>query len=124
MENKKDFEKIEMPILSQLSILYELTHRLILTFPKYERYSLGEKIQNAILVSIELSVIANGANKFEKERVLQQLNAKIELLKVLFRTALNCKMIETQVYLENSKRLQEIGKMTQGWVKYAKNMIQ
>ena len=69
-------------------------------------------------------MIANGANKFEKERVLQQLNAKIELLKVLFRTALNCKIIETQVYLENSKRLQEIGKMTQGWVKYAKNMIQ
>lgn len=123
MEHKKDFEKIEMPILSQLSTLYEKVHKLVFTFPKYERYSLGEKIQDALLISMEFSVIANGASKFEKEKLLLRLNAKIELLKVLFRIALNCQMIETKTYLEIQERLQEIGKMTQGWVKYARNMV-
>jgi hypothetical protein len=123
MENKKDFEKIEMPILLQLQVLYEIVHKLIFTLPKYERYSLGEKIQDAILVSIEFSVIANGANKLEKEKILLRLNAKIELLKIFFRLGLNCKLIESQTYIEVIKRLQEIGRMTQGWIKYSKNMI-
>jgi hypothetical protein len=123
MENKKDFEKIEMPILSQLQVLYETVHKLIFTLPKYERYSLGEKIQDTILVSIELSVLANSSNKFEKEKVLLRLNSKIELLKVFFRLSLNCKLIKTQTYFEQTKRLQEIGRMTQGWIKYSKNMI-
>lgn len=123
MENIKDFEKIEMPILSQLLVLYEFLHKLIFIFPKYERYTLGEKIQDSILTSIEFTVIANSSNKYEKEKVLLQANAKIELLKILLRTALNCKIIEEKDYLEGTRRLQEIGKMTQGWIKYSRNLI-
>ncbi len=121
MEYMKDFEKIEMPILSQLLILYESAHKLIFSFPKYERYSLGEKMQDAILSSIELAVIANSSNKYEKEKILIRANAKIELLKVLMRLALNCKIIKERDYLEITKRLQEIGRMTQGWIKYSRS---
>ena len=123
MESQKDFEKIEMPILSQLLIIYESVHKLIFTFPKYERYSLGEKIQDSLLSAIEIAIIANGSNKFEKEKILLRLNSKIELSKVLSRVALNCKMIEAPAYLETQKKLQEIGKMTQGWIKYSRNML-
>lgn len=122
MEQQKDFEKIEMPILSHLLVLYESVHKMVFSFPKYERYSLGEKVQGAILSAIELAVIANGANRYEKEKILLRTNAKIELLKVLVRIALNCEMIEIKTYLETEKRIQEIGKMTQGWIRYARNM--
>jgi len=123
MHTKQDFEKIEMPILSSLLVLYGMIHKLILTFPKHERYSLGEKIQDAILISIELSILANNSNKYEKEKVLLRLNSKIEVLKILIRVALNCKIIETRTYLDLQNKLQEIGKMTQGWVKYTRNML-
>jgi len=123
MDSKKDFEKIEMPILSQLLLVYESVHKLIFSFPKHERYSLGEKIQDAVLISIEFSILANNSNKFEKEKILLRLNSKLELLKILIRTGYNCKIIEFRTYLELQNRLQEIGKMTQGWVKYARNMI-
>ena len=122
MDIKKDFEKIEMPILSQLLSLYEHIHLLIFSFPKHERYSLGEKIQDAILVSIELAILANSSNKYEKEKILLRLNSKIELLKVLIRVVFNCKIIELRIYLELQNKLQEIGKMTQGWVKYTRNL--
>jgi|SRR3989344_6880249 len=122
METNKDFEKIEMPILSRLSVAYELAHKLVFSFPKHERYALGEKIENGLLQAIELSIIGNGSNKYEKEKILLKLNSKLELLKVLFRITLNCKIIEAKPYLEFSAKLQEIGKMTQGWIKYARNM--
>ena len=121
INNKEDFSKIEMPILSQSLVLYEVIHKQIYTFPKYERYTLGEKIQEITLSFIELIIIANSSNKYEKEKILLQANSKIEIVKILMRIALNCNMIIVESYLDTAKRLQEIGKMTQGWIKYVRN---
>lgn len=117
-----DYEKLDIPLVAKLFVIYESTHRLIFTLPKFERYTLGEKIECTVLETLELIVIANGLGKIEKERVLLKTNAKVEVLKLLFRIALNCKMIEAKKYLEIEKHLQETGRMTQGWIKYAHNM--
>lgn len=116
-----EFSKLEIPVIVKLVILYELTHRMIFKFPKHERYSLGEKIEKSILQSMELFVTINQSSKYDKEKLLINANAKIELLKILFRVSLNCKIIDTNVYLNIESKLQEIGKMTQGWIKFSKN---
>lgn len=116
-----EFSKLEIPVVVKLVILYELTHRIIFKFPKHERYSLGEKIEKSILQSMELFVTINQSSKYDKERLLINANAKIELLKILFRVSLNCKIIDINMYLNTESKLQEIGKMTQGWIKFSKN---
>jgi len=118
----KDFSKLEIPVVIKLFVLYEIAHKLIFKFPKHERYTLGEKIEKTILGVMELFVFANQVSKYEKEKVLSQANSKIELLKILFRISLNCKILESREYLDIEGKLQEIGKMTQGWIKYARNM--
>ncbi len=118
----QNFSKLEIPVVIKLFVLYEITHKLIFKFPKHERYTLGEKIERTILDSIELFVFANQVSKYEKEKVLAQANSKIELLKILFRISLNCKILESREYLDIEDKLQETGKMTQGWIKYARNM--
>ena len=104
-------------------MVYEITHRLIFKFPKHERYTLGEKIENSILEAMEFFILANQASKYEKEKILLKANSKIELLKILFRVSLNCQIIDGKEYLEIENRLQEIGKMTQGWIKYSRNVV-
>jgi len=121
MNNHSDFEKLEIPLLAHLFTIYQSAHKMIFTLPKFERYTLGEKIENTILETMELTVIASGANKFDKEKVLLRLNSKIELLKLLYRLALTSEMIEAKKYLELEKQLQDAGKQTQGWIKYARN---
>ena len=116
-----DFSKLEIPVVIKLFIVYEITHRLIFKFPKHERYTLGEKIENSILEAMEFYILANQASKYEKEKILLRSNSKVELLKILFRISLNCEIIESKEYLEMENRLQEIGKMTQGWIKYSRN---
>lgn len=118
----KDFSKLEIPVVIKLFVLYEIIHKLIFKFPKHERYTLGEKTEMAILDTIELFVFANQVSKYEKEKVLAKANSKIELLKILFRISLNCALLEGKEYLELESKLQEAGKMTQGWIKYARNM--
>ena len=68
MTNHNDFEKLEIPLVATLVKIYWTAHQLIFSLPKFERYTLGEKIEKAILDAIELVIIANGTNKFEKEK--------------------------------------------------------
>jgi len=118
-----DYSKLEIPVVIKLFIVYEITHKLVFKFPKHERYALGEKIENSILEAIEILIMANHSSKYEKEKTLIKANCKIELLKILFRISLNCGIMDGKVYLEMETRLQEIGRMTQGWIKYSRNMV-
>lgn len=79
-------------------------------------------MENSILEAMEFCVLANQVSKYEKEKILQKVNSKVELLKILFRISLNCEIIQSREYLEIENKLQEIGKMTQGWIKYSRNM--
>ena len=117
-----DFEKLKIPLMSKLVLAYQSAHKNINSFPKHERYALGEKLEKTILEAVEFIVIANHSSKFEKERVLIKINGKIEILKILYRIALNCGIIDQKKYLDEQKGLQECGKMTQGWIKYARNL--
>jgi len=121
-KSHSDFSKLEIPVVVKLFVFYEITHRLIFKFPKHERYSLGEKIENSILESIEILTLASQTSKYDKEKLLIRANSKTELLKILLRISLNCKIIETKHYLDMEQKLQEIGKMIQGWIKYSRNM--
>ena len=123
MDNiQNDFSKLEIPVVVKLFSIYEISHKLIFKFPKHEKYTLGEKIENSILESIEIFILTNQVSKFEKEKNLLRANCKIELLKILFRISLNCNVIDSKQYLDVESKLQEIGKMTQGWIKFARNM--
>ena len=117
-----DFSRLEIPVVVKLFTIYEMVHKLIFKFPKHERYTLGEKIENTILESIEIFVLANQVSKYEKEKMLQKANSKNELLKILFRISLNCKAMDIKQYLDIENKLQETGRMTQGWIKYTRNM--
>ena len=116
MNNQHDFERLEIPLIAKLFEIYASAHKIIFSLPKFERYTLGEKIESSILEAVELIVIANNSPKFEKERYLIRTNGKIEILKLLYRLALNCGILEQTKYLTVQKDLQEAGKMAQGWI--------
>lgn len=120
---QNDFSKLEIPVVIKLFAIYEIIHKLIFKFPKHEKYSLGEKMENSILEAIEFFILTNQSSKYEKTKILLKANSKIELLKILFRIALNCQILNDREYLEIENRLQEAGRMTQGWIKYSQNMI-
>lgn len=117
-----DFEKIDIPLVARLISLYKQAHRLILAFPKHERYALGEKIESNILSALEKTFSANNSNKYEKEKLLIEVNSHIELLKVLVRLSFDLNFIEQRQYLDTERIICECGKMTFGWIKYTRTL--
>ena len=58
--------------------------------------------------------------KTNKFPILNSARIKIEILKRLFRIACELKIIEDKKYLRFEFDLQEISRMTNGWIKYLK----
>lgn len=87
-------------------------------FPKAEKYTLGQKIENSLLETLELSLKAAFSGKQGKLLFLNEIDSKVKLLKTLVRLAGEIKAIDDKKYLLLQEHLQEIGKMIGGWIKY------
>jgi len=100
---------------------YKLFHQGLKLFPKAEKYSLGQRIENIILDTLELVLRATYASKTNRLIYLEDLDTKIQLLKTLIRLAHEVRALDDNKYLALQERLQEMGKMTGGWLRSIKS---
>jgi len=110
-----------IPLVKKSYELYKKTHHYLKSFPKQERYSLGQKIQNMILELLCGLITVNQLPKILREDLLIKLNSQNELLKLLFRLSHEIKVLDMKKYLSAESDCQEIGKMIGGWIKYLKS---
>lgn len=88
-------------------------------FPKKQRHTLGQKLEQFSLDYFELLFLASRRQE-EKELLLERAKGKLELIKVLLRLAKDTKSLDNKKYIHLESYLQEIGKMLGGWIKHAK----
>lgn len=108
-----------MPLVHKICEFYKLFHKYLILFPKQERYTLGQKIENTVLEILELILSAGFAGIYKKE-ILRKANNKIDLLKYLVRIAHETDSIKIKNYLALEEIILNIGKMIGGWQRSAK----
>lgn len=117
----KDFEpgrlNLDIPIFQKTYELYKLFYQFSPHFPKKDRYTIGQRIENSMLEVIEGIVTASQLSKSEKLPILQKTSIKLDLLKVIIRLCKDLKILDNKKYLLLESYLQEIGKMLGGWIK-------
>ena len=86
--------------------------------PKKDKLGIFMKIENICLEVIQLIITAALESKNSKLPLLGTARTKIELLKRLIRIIYELNIIPDNKYLELELDLQEISKMTNGWIKY------
>lgn len=90
-------------------------------FPKTEKYSLGQKIENTVLKILELALSAAYLPKYKKHEIIKKASDKNDLLKYLIRLAYEIKCVNDKKYLHLEEKVIEIGKMIGGWMKSSDN---
>lgn len=85
-------------------------------FPKSERFTLAQKIQNTSLECIDHVLSAN-FDKANRHNHLLQARVKTERVLLLIRAAHRLSMIDIKHYETYSERLIEIAKMLAGWAR-------
>ncbi|MBI3495482.1 four helix bundle protein [Candidatus Berkelbacteria bacterium] len=106
-----------MPIVQKLYIFYRDLHAAVLLFPKVDKHSLGQILQNKSLQLIETILIASRLNSNAKKNMLIQANGQLDLIKLLIRLAHEIKIIDHTKYLSLQAYLQEVGRMLGGWLR-------
>ena len=102
-------------LLQKSCDLYRHFEKLILQFPKKDRYGLGLKTENSILRLIEFIITAEQTVPVLKCRALIDASVKSETIKILLRLAMEKRLIKETNYFALSEKLIEIGKMIGGW---------
>jgi four helix bundle protein len=109
----------DIPLFHQTYALYKLIDAYSLGIPKAKRYTLWNRCETAVLTILE-SIIAAGHYFGEKQlETLRTASIELDLLKVFIRLAKETHCIDSKQYLEIEMKVQEIGKMLGGWIKFA-----
>jgi len=117
MEKQFSPYQSDTPIFIKTYELYKLFYLYLPTFPKKDRYTLGQKCELALLDILENIIVVGYLSKLEKLPLLRKISIKLDVLKVLFRLGKDIKVIDHKKYLEFENYFMEIGRMIGGWIK-------
>ena len=87
------------------------------------RYSLGARIEDALLEIIELIYLTAGKSNDSRLLILNKADIKLKILSVHLRLAYKTKCLNDAGFAEISEKTVEIGKMIGGWIKSIKENL-
>lgn len=95
-------------------------HTLLNKFPKSEKYTMAQKIENTSLNFLESIIQSN--NDFDKKQSLQKAIIELDKLRIFFRLSKDLQFISFDKYEYGSKLINEMGRMLGGWYKKYANI--
>lgn len=98
--------------------LYIYVYTIGNKLPKRDKLGIHNYIEKEFLQAFSFLINASLESKSEKIILVKKARLQIETLKQLFRTEYETNIIIEKVYLNIELKLQEISKMTNGWLKY------
>jgi hypothetical protein len=104
------------PVYTCLSELLGWTIDRTASFPKSHRFTVGQRIDNLTLDAMEACITAIFRSKSTKAEPLHSLNLMLEKLCVLWRIACDRGWISQGQSLHAAGKIDEIGRMTGGWI--------
>jgi len=85
-------------------------------FPRIHRFTLGERLESALLEVLELSVEA--AFTRDKRHALQRANLRLEVAKHLWRLAMELQQgVSVKQYEYGGRLMDELGRQLGGWLR-------
>ncbi|PIV42485.1 MAG: hypothetical protein COX92_00375 [Candidatus Nealsonbacteria bacterium CG_4_10_14_0_2_um_filter_40_15] len=115
-----DASKFNVPLVHKVCEFYKKIYSVSPRIPKRDRFGIYLKIENICLEIIDLIITASLEIKINKLLILNSARIKIEVLKRLIRIAYELGIVENRKYIDFESDLQEISKMTNGWIRYLK----
>jgi hypothetical protein len=104
-----------LPVLQKVKEIYLLWFSYYQNIPKLHRHSLGIKIDNLFVESMEMIIQASFLNKNEKQPYVRVGIRKIDTLKIFLMILWETKSLDNKKYIALSLKIEEIGKMLGGW---------
>ncbi len=110
----------DTPIFRKTYDLYRTLYGYRLTVPKQDRYTLWQKCESLLLEILEGTLLASQTSKGEKLPILLTASVRLNLLRVFIRLMKDVRAMDNKKYMAIEARLDEIGRMLGGWIRFVK----
>jgi hypothetical protein len=107
----------DQPIVMKTYDLLKEIIPILNNFPRSFKFSLAERLQNLISDCLELLIEAYYTSPREKKPILKKVNIKLEQCRFYLRLGLELGIYSTKTYAPLIHKVDEIGRMTGGWIK-------
>ena len=104
-----------LPLLQKLKSAYLIWFSYYQELPKLHRYTLGQRVDELFIASIESVAQASFLPKTEKQPYVRLAIRKVDTLKILLLVLWETKSLDNNKYGHLSRHVDEIGKMLGGW---------
>ncbi len=104
-----------LPVLQKLKEAYVLWFEYYKTLPKAHRYSLGKRVDDLFVASIEGVSQASFLPREKKLPYVQYAIQKLDTVKIFLMILWETKSLDNKKYIALSLKLEEIGRMLGGW---------
>lgn len=93
---------------------YEWVYPHLKNYPKSERFTLVQKIEDSLLELLSLVIMARKTD--DNQKFLEEADRELEKLRVFMRLSKDLEFISIGLYEDSSEKLDEIGKLLGGWM--------
>ena len=107
----------ELSVIQRTQELYIACGPIIEKLPSLSKQTLGRRVEDTLLNTLECFVMAKHAPKSHKVVYLLKATAQLELLQFHLRLLLQKKLANETTLHQLQSKVSEIGRMTGGWLK-------
>lgn len=107
----------ELPAILRTQELYTALEPITGRLPSLQKQTIGRRLEDAVLTTLELLIMAKHAPKAHKVVYLIKATAQIELTQFHLRIMLEKHYANETTLHQLQAKLAEIGRMTGGWLK-------
>lgn len=107
----------ELPIINRTQELYLNTSKITEKLPTLQRQTIGKRLEDNILVLLELLIMAKHAPTAHKSPYLIKASAQAEITQFELRILLDRKLANETTLHQLQAKVVEIGRMLGGWRK-------
>ena len=113
---KKENQTVVLKTYELLKVLIPILNK----FPRSHKFTLADRIQNLVSDCLELLIEAYYMPPHYKKPLLFKVNIKLEQLRYYLRLSFESGLYSSKVYRPLMQQIDEIGRMTGGWIKSLK----
>jgi hypothetical protein len=104
-----------LPLLQKVKAVYLLWFSITQHLPASQRHTLGRRIDDLFVETIEMLVTASFLPREEKIPFVRTAIRKLDTLKIFLSILWETKSLDNKKFIALSVPLEEIGRMTGGW---------
>ena len=100
-------------VFQKLYDLYLYTHRVVMKFPKCQRFLLSGKLIETNLEMLRLTIVAN--SKKDRKEEMKEISVLLDIFRIHIRVCKDLNFLSVKQYTHIMELVNELGRLLTGW---------